>query len=621
MNMEQLGRLVQQLQARINQLEQEAGVAQSIINGLGNGHGNGSGGKAKLEAPSKYGGDKDELAGFLAQMRAYLRYYPDKFGSEEAKVFFASSRLEGQALKWFEPALEDYLTKEAADRDTFTDKVFEDYASFEEEIRKVFGDADGKRHAQERLARLRQTKSATAYATQFRQNSLRADINDEGLMQLFYDGLKEEVKDELYKVDRPESLDDYIAMAIRIDDRQYARKQQRRGGQHLPAQAAYKANDKRKRQHGSTAHGTHQGPMDTSAVQHGHGLRKSNPDITCYGCGKKGHIRKDCRSSKKDWKTVPGKDVAHITKENASRVIDVAAASYTQDDLEYDMEQDDELEATMTQQSSEADLEVAMALQDLEVDMEVLRERIMARAGTSDTDPEESDEESRQDVHQFLRDTAGNEAAGTIANMVTQWGLSLTQDTEGQWRTTNSADEASGANVEHLQRQLDLYRGRCSEQQEQINGLLTDVSRYDKWVHELQDHKAELLQWDGPTEESDGAIGKDQPMLTRRCEQAYQAYSVNANNKGNIWTRVRGVDRARRMLEDMESRRIKLEEELRQMESEAATRRSSQMVGNNSEPPEGSGQHQRLRVDFRQLNQITQDLGNGFGASGRPESH
>ena len=42
-------------------------------------------------------------------------------------------------------------------------------------------------------------------------------------------GLKEEVKDELYKVDRPETLDDYIVIAIRIDDRLYAWKQQRKG--------------------------------------------------------------------------------------------------------------------------------------------------------------------------------------------------------------------------------------------------------------------------------------------------------------------------------------------------------------------------------------------------------
>jgi hypothetical protein len=66
---------------------------------------------------------------------------------------------------------------------------------------------------------LRQTKSASAYTVLFRQDSVRADLNEEGLIQFFYNGLKDEVKDVLYDKDRPDTLDKYIAMAIRIDDR------------------------------------------------------------------------------------------------------------------------------------------------------------------------------------------------------------------------------------------------------------------------------------------------------------------------------------------------------------------------------------------------------------------
>ena len=36
---------------------------------------------------------------------------------------------------------------------------------------------------------------------------------------MFYDGLKERVKDKLYKEDRPDDLDTYIVIAIRVDDR------------------------------------------------------------------------------------------------------------------------------------------------------------------------------------------------------------------------------------------------------------------------------------------------------------------------------------------------------------------------------------------------------------------
>ena len=37
-----------------------------------------------------------------------------------------------------------------------------------------------------------------AYVALFRQDSMRAEINEDGLMKMFYDGLKEDVKDELY---------------------------------------------------------------------------------------------------------------------------------------------------------------------------------------------------------------------------------------------------------------------------------------------------------------------------------------------------------------------------------------------------------------------------------------
>lgn len=44
-------------------------------------------------------------------------------------------------------------------------------------------------------------------------------MDDEGLIYLFYTGLKEDVKDKLYKEDRPDILDEFIAKAIRIDNR------------------------------------------------------------------------------------------------------------------------------------------------------------------------------------------------------------------------------------------------------------------------------------------------------------------------------------------------------------------------------------------------------------------
>ncbi len=50
-----------QLVVRVAQLEGENGVIQTLINTIGIG----DGGKAKIDPPTKYGGDKDGLTGFL----------------------------------------------------------------------------------------------------------------------------------------------------------------------------------------------------------------------------------------------------------------------------------------------------------------------------------------------------------------------------------------------------------------------------------------------------------------------------------------------------------------------------------------------------------------------------
>ncbi len=43
-------------------------------------------------------------------------------------------------------------------------------------------------------------------------------------MSRFYEGLKDDVKDDLYKEDRPDNFTEYMQWAIKIDDCNYIRR-------------------------------------------------------------------------------------------------------------------------------------------------------------------------------------------------------------------------------------------------------------------------------------------------------------------------------------------------------------------------------------------------------------
>jgi len=79
------------------------------------------------------------------------------------------------------------------------------------------------------MEELKQRGLAADYAAKFRQLALRLEWHDEPLMTAFYKGLKEEVKDELFKEDMLETLSEYVAMAVRIDNRQYQQCMQKKG--------------------------------------------------------------------------------------------------------------------------------------------------------------------------------------------------------------------------------------------------------------------------------------------------------------------------------------------------------------------------------------------------------
>ena len=149
--------------------------------------------------------------------------------------------------------------------------------------------------------------------------------------------------------------------------------------------------------------------MDVDAIQQSNRSRFSN--MTCYNCGRRGHLKRDCRAPKKRWQPVPGKETA--TVEGKERVVEIAAASYTQEDFEDDVERglrygDDVIEGT-EEAGSGRDSLPAGSISDSDTETDLLA-----------TDPE------------------GEYAPNIVfLRLAEERGLSLRQDRRGTWKVVS----------------------------------------------------------------------------------------------------------------------------------------------------------------------------------------
>lgn len=271
----------------------------------------------KLGNPTPFAGKTSELRAFTTQLKMKFAAESRLFDDEQKKVMYAGYHLAGKAFDWFSASVE-----------AATDGLaFATFGDLEEALKTNYGDPNEKRTYADALALLRQTSRISVYDSEFLRLSSRLDFDKQALKDKYYRGLAPVIKDELTKFDESDSFEDLRALAIRIDQRLWARKveQRRETSQdydpykldrvttfpnYKPRAGFVKTNSgfsaPRERTY-PTSNRLGMEPMDLSVVSartngRDHGQRKISDaerqrrfrEKLCLRCGDPGHYRTDC---------------------------------------------------------------------------------------------------------------------------------------------------------------------------------------------------------------------------------------------------------------------------------------------------------------------------------------
>ena len=164
----------------------------------------------KIGEPPTFDGKQSDFYPFLNQCKLFLRMRTLSFRNDETKIAYIISRLRAGPSEWAQALMES------------DSPLLFDYDAFLTKFISIYGNKERKTQLQDKLAKMTQTGSASAFAAEFSAVCDILGLDDVSRMSLFRQRLKPAVREGLAYVPAVDTFDELVERAVRIDHAQYS---------------------------------------------------------------------------------------------------------------------------------------------------------------------------------------------------------------------------------------------------------------------------------------------------------------------------------------------------------------------------------------------------------------